>query len=73
MYIYMCVCVCVYIYERNGNPLQYFCLGNPMDKGTPWSLWGFKGIGRDLMTKQQQQQKKYIYIYIYIYIYALTF
>ena len=20
--------------ERNGNPLQYFCLGNPMDRGT---------------------------------------
>ena len=21
--------------ERNGNPLQYSCLGNPMDRGTP--------------------------------------
>ena len=21
--------------EGNGNPLQYFCLGNPMDRG-PW-------------------------------------
>ena len=20
--------------ERNGNPLQNFCLGNPMDRGT---------------------------------------
>ena len=25
--------------EENGNPLQYSCLGNPMDKSeSPWSL-----------------------------------
>jgi len=23
--------------ERNGNPLQYSCLGNPMDGGTWWT------------------------------------
>ena len=23
--------------EGNGNPLQYFCLGNPMDKGAWWA------------------------------------
>ena len=23
--------------EGNGNPLQYSCLGNPMDKGTQWA------------------------------------
>ena len=28
--------------ERNGNPLQYSCLGNPMDKGA-W--WGFSPRG----------------------------
>jgi len=22
---------------RNGNPLQYFCLGNSMDKGAWWA------------------------------------
>ena len=22
--------------ERNGNPLQYSCLGNPMDRGVGW-------------------------------------
>ena len=22
--------------EGNGNPLQYSCLGNPMDRGTCW-------------------------------------
>ena len=24
--------------EGNGNPLQYFCMGNPMDKGAPWAM-----------------------------------
>ena len=26
--------------EENGNPLQYSCLGNPMDRGTynPWRI-----------------------------------
>ena len=23
--------------KRNGNPLQYFCLGNPMDRGAWWA------------------------------------
>ena len=23
--------------ERNGNPLQYSCLGNPMNRGTWWA------------------------------------
>ena len=23
--------------EENGNPLQYSCLGNPMDKGAWWA------------------------------------
>ena len=23
--------------EENGNPLQYSCLGNPMDRGAWWS------------------------------------
>ena len=23
--------------EGNGNPLLYFCLGNPMDKGVWWA------------------------------------
>ena len=24
--------------ERNGNPLQYSCLGNPMDGGAWWPI-----------------------------------
>jgi len=23
--------------DRNGNPLQYSCLGNPMDRGAWWA------------------------------------
>ena len=26
--------------EGNGNPLQYSCLGNPMDKGDWWAVHG---------------------------------
>ena len=30
--------------EGNGNPLQYSCLGNPMDRGAWWATvhWGHK-------------------------------
>ena len=24
--------------ERNGNPLKYSCLGNPMDRGALWAM-----------------------------------
>ena len=24
--------------EGNGNPLQYSCLGNPMDRGAGWAM-----------------------------------
>ena len=34
--------------EGNGNPLQYSCLGNPVDRGS----WGRKRVGHDLATKQ---------------------
>ena len=41
----------------NGNPLQYSCLGNPMDGGTWWpvvSPWGHKRVRHGLATEQQQ-------------------
>ena len=42
--------------EGNGNPLQYSCLGDPMDRGTGWgqSPWGHKRVRHNLETKQQQ-------------------
>ena len=41
--------------EGNGNQLQYFCLGNPMDRGAWWATvhGGHKRIGHNLVTKQQ--------------------
>ena len=32
--------------ERNGNPLQYSCLGNPMDSGTWWAT--VHGVAKEL-------------------------
>ena len=49
--------------EGNGNPLQYSCLGNPMDRGIldGYSPWGLKSVGHDLVTKTN---KKKLYINI---------
>ena len=40
--------------EGNGNPLQYSCLGNPMDRGAWWAR-----VVHALATKQQQKLLKY--------------
>ena len=32
--------------ERNGNPLQYFCLGNPMDRVAWWAT--VRGVAKEL-------------------------
>ena len=39
--------------EGNGNPLQYLCLGNHMDKGA-WhaTVYGVAKVRHDLVTKQ---------------------
>ena len=38
--------------EGNGNPLQYLCLENPMDRGA-WqaTVHGVARVGHDLVTK----------------------
>jgi len=36
--------------EGNGNPLQYSCLGNPLDSSSPW---GHERVRQDLASKQQ--------------------
>ena len=38
--------------ERNGNPLQCSCLGNPLDRGA-WSaiVHGVTRVGQNLVTK----------------------
>ena len=42
--------------ERNGNPLQYSCLANPVDGGA-WqaTVYGVSRVGQDTVTKQQRQ------------------
>ena len=39
--------------EGNGNPLQYSCLGSPLDTKAWQATWGHKRVGHDLATKQQ--------------------
>ena len=42
--------------ERNGNPLQYSCLGNPMDRGALQAIVsGVARVRHDLATKPQPQ------------------
>ena len=39
--------------EANGNPLQYSCLGNPMDRGAWWAtVHGVAKFRHDLAIKQ---------------------
>ena len=40
--------------EGHGNPLEYSCLGNLMDRGAWWAV--VPGVAKvwDLVTKQQQ-------------------
>ena len=39
---------------ENGNPLQYSCLGNPMDRGAWLAIvHGIVRVRHDLATKQQ--------------------
>ena len=37
--------------EGNGKPLQYSCLGNPMDRGTWWSI--VHKVAKELDTTEQ--------------------
>ena len=36
--------------EGNGNPFQYSCLGNPMDRGASWAT--VHGVAKELDTTQ---------------------
>ena len=64
----------IYIGEGTGNPLQYSCLGNPMDRGA-WRATVHGGqlrVGHNLGIKPQHIylliDTAYIYIYICMYI-----
>ena len=44
--------------EGNGNPLQYSCLENPMDRGAWWAkVHGATRVRHDLVTKTNQWSK----------------
>ena len=40
--------------EGHGNPLQYSCLGNPMDRGALWAT--VHGIAKELDMAEQLDQ-----------------
>ena len=42
--------------EANGNPLQYFYLGNLLDRGAWLQSTGSQRVRYDLATEQQQQK-----------------
>ena len=47
--------------EGNGNPVQYSCLGNPMDRGAWWAtVQGIKTIRHNLATKPPPRGAKYL-------------
>ena len=37
--------------EGNGNPLQYFCLGNPVDRGAWWAT--VNGVAKESDVTEQ--------------------
>ena len=49
--------------EGNGNPFQYSCLGNPLDRGVWWAPGpcGWERVGHDLVTKQQHYLRALFY------------
>ena len=44
--------------EGNGNPLQYSCLGNPVDAGAWWgTVHGVARLGHNLATETNTQYR----------------
>ena len=46
--------------EGNDNPLQYYCLENPMDRGAwrvTYSPWGHKGLDTNEATEHNTQNQ----------------
>ena len=45
-------------WRRKCQPLQYSCLGNPMDRGAWWgTVHEVTRVGHGLLTEQQQEQQ----------------
>ena len=48
--------------EGNGNPLQYSCLENPMDRGAWWAtVHRVAGVGHNLTTKPPKDYYRQLY------------
>ena len=45
--------------EGSGNPLQYSCLGNPMDREAWWAI--IHGVAKDLDTTEQLNNNNNFY------------
>ena len=46
--------------EGNGNPLQYSCLKNPMDRGAAWAtVLGVARVQHGLVTKETNKEVWY--------------
>ena len=56
--------------EGNGNPLQYSCLGNSMDRGAWWAT--IHGVAKESDTTQQLNNYIYICTYTHTYIHIYT-
>ena len=53
--------------EGNGNPLQYSCLENPMDRGAWWAtVHGVTRVGHDLETKSPSFSKRTYYFHPFL-------
>ena len=54
--------------EGNDNPLQYSCLGNPMDKRSlVGTVHGAIGIGHNLVTKFSPHLLKNCYLFLHFF------
>ena len=49
VYNYLYSSLCAIIGVRNGNPFQYSCLENPMDRGPQWAA--VHGVTKSDMTE----------------------
>ena len=54
----------------NGNPVQYSCLENSMDRGGWWAT--IHGVAKELDTTKHSTAHQHLYIKVYIYINAHT-
>ena len=50
--------------KGNGNTPQYYCLGNPMDRGAWWAtVHGVTRVRQELVTKPPAQKIKFCFTF----------